>query len=318
MSYHSKRRGIISVMSTGNRDWIDILAVFLSFPLAFGCGDSSDSDPSTNVGGSGGTGGTSTATGGTSESGGNSGASSSAKSSGCGKSAPLSTTTQQTTNVSGTSRGYFLSPPKNYNSNTAYPLVFVFHGAGDSGKSMQGWSGLEASATGGALFVYPDGINGIWDLENNGPDAKMFDQLVTTLQEAWCIDKNAIFAEGFSYGGWAATQMAVARPTVVRAIASIEGGGPQGGKTTDPAVAAMIIHGKADTAEPIASGISSRNHFVATNGCGSTTTAMTPSPCVTYTGCKAGKPVAWCEHPGPHEIPSFSAAGIWNFFMSVR
>jgi len=183
---------------------------------------------------------------------------------------------------------------------------------------MQSWSGFEAPANGAALFVYPDGLNGIWDLGNNGPDAKLFDQLVSTLEDAWCIDKGAIFAEGFSYGGWAATQLAVSRPTVVRAIASIEGGGPQGGKTTDPAVAAMIIHGTADTAEPIASGISSRTHFVATNGCGSVTAALAPDPCVAYSGCKAGKSVAWCQHAGGHTIPDFAAAGIFSFFMSMR
>jgi poly(3-hydroxybutyrate) depolymerase len=183
---------------------------------------------------------------------------------------------------------------------------------------MQGWSGLETPAAGSALFVYPDGLNGIWDLENDGPDAKLFDQLVTTLEDAWCIDKGAVFAEGFSYGGWAATQMALSRPTVVRAIASIAGGGPMGGKSSNPPIAAILIHGTADTAEPISSSISSRNHFVATNGCGSTTSAMTPSPCVAYNGCSAGKSVAWCEHPGSHGIPDFAAAGIWEFFMSVR
>jgi len=183
---------------------------------------------------------------------------------------------------------------------------------------MRSWGGFEQAANGAAIFVYPDGLNGIWDLKNDGPDANLFDQLVTSLEAAWCIDKSALFAVGFSYGGWAATQMAVSRPTVVRAIASIEGGGPQGGKNTSPAVAAMIIHGTADTAEPIASGISSRDHFVATNGCTTTTSPMTPSPCVTYTGCQLGKSVAWCQHSGAHEIPTFAPGGVWSFFMSVR
>jgi polyhydroxybutyrate depolymerase len=220
--------------------------------------------------------------------------------------------------VGGTSRTYYLVPPTNYNPATAYPLVFVFHGAGGTGENIHGWFKLEQAASGAALFVYPDGLGGIWDLGNNGPDAKLFDQVVASLSEQWCLDSKAIFAAGFSYGGWAATQMALARPTVVRAIASIAGGGPQGGKKTDPAVAAMIIHGTADTAEPIVAGTKSRDHFAATNGCTNGTSSLSPSPCVAYAGCQPGKSVAWCEHAGAHEIPEFAASGIWSFFLANR
>jgi len=308
--------------------------------LGLACGGSSNSDGNRTGGttalttggtsrGSGGTvpatgstGGT-TATGGSTSTGGapptsTGGAVASGRSAGCGKSAPLPAAAKQTTSVGGAARSYYLVPPTGYNAATAYPLVFVFHGAGGTGESMHGWFTLEQAAAGAALFVYPDGLGGIWDLGNNGPDAKLFDQLVASLGEGWCLDTKAIFAAGFSYGGWAATQLAASRPAVIRGIASIAGGGPQGGKNSDPAVAAIIIHGTADTAEPIIAGTKSRDHFVATNGCGSTTTNLTPSPCVAYAGCPAGKSVAWCQHAGAHEIPDFAAAGIWGFFLANR
>ncbi|HEY5959713.1 MAG TPA: Ricin and poly(3-hydroxybutyrate) depolymerase fusion, partial [Polyangiaceae bacterium] len=240
------------------------------------------------------------------------------KSAGCGKAAPLSAPKQQSVTIGTASRGYFLVPPTAYDSNVAYPIVFAFHGAGGNGEGLRGYFQLEAAAKGAAIFVYPDGIGGIWDLKNDGSDAQMFDSIVATLEASWCVETASIFATGFSYGGWAATQMAVSRPTVVRAIASIEGGGPQGGKSSNPAVAAMIIHGTADTAEPIASGISSRDHFVATNGCSSTSSAVTPSPCVAYSGCATGKPVEWCQHSGAHEIPDFATGAIWGLFNSLR
>jgi dienelactone hydrolase len=123
---------------------------------------------------------------------------------------------------------------------------------------------------------------------------------------------------GFSYGGWAATQMAKARPTVVRGIVSIAGGGPQGGGSKDPPVAAMMVHGSNDTAEPPAAGESSRDHFVATNGCAATSQDVEPAPCKAYTGCMAGKPVEWCLHPGVHEVPGFAPPAIWKFFTSLR
>lgn|GEM_PF-2551332 len=240
-----------------------------------------------------------------------------AKSAGCGKAAPLSAATQQTAMIDGTSRGYLLVPPTPYDKDTPYSVVFAFHGGGANGASFR--PSFEAETANQAIFVYPDGAGGVWDLKNNGSDAKLFDSILATLSANWCIDSGAVFAFGFSYGGWAATQMASARPSVVRAIASVEGGGPQGSSNSDPPVAAMIIHGKNDTAEPLASGQSSRDHFLKVDGCGSTPTATTPSPCVTYDGCKPKKSsVVWCEHEGAHEVPGFAPAAIWSFFKSMR
>jgi polyhydroxybutyrate depolymerase len=250
--------------------------------------------------------------------GGNAGASGGVKSAGCGKPAPLAAPAQQSVMIDGASRGYFLAPPAPYDSGTAYAVVFAYHGSGGNGSGLRGYFGLEAASAGKAIFVYPDGVGGIWDLKNSGSDAKLFDAVLATLSANWCIDTGAVFAAGFSYGGWAATQMAAARPTVVRGVASIEGGGPQGASNDDPAVAAMIIHGKNDGAEPLASGEGSRDHFLKIDGCGSTSSAITPAPCVTYANCKPQKAVAWCEHDGAHEIPAFAPAAIWAFFSSVR
>ena len=240
------------------------------------------------------------------------------KSAGCGKAAPLSTATQQSLMIETAARSYLLVPPESYNKDTAYAVIFAFHGSGGNGAGLRQSVGLEAVTEKKAIFVYPDGAGGIWDLKNNGSDAKLFDSIMTTLSANWCVDTGAVFALGFSYGGWAATQIASARPNVVRAIASIAGGGPQGSSNSDPAVAAMIIHGKADTAEPIAAGVSSRDHFVRINGCASTSKAASPAPCLAYDGCKPKKSVYWCEHDGGHGVPDFAPSGMWAFFNSMR
>jgi hypothetical protein len=47
------------------------------------------------------------------------------------------------------------------------------------------------------------------------------------------------------------------------------------------------------------------------------TTATTPSPCVTSTGCPAGYPVILCEIPGMgHQIWSEAPTTIWAFFAA--
>ena len=249
---------------------------------------------------------------------GSGGASGVVKSPGCGMPAPLSAATQQSVMIDSAARGYFLVPPKPYDNATPYAVVFAYHGAGDNGANFRPSAGFEAPAANQAIFVYPDGVGGIWDLKNNGSDAKLFDSVLATLSANWCIDTNAVFAVGFSYGGWAATQMASARPAAVRAVASIEGGGPQGASNSDPPVAAMIIHGTNDTAEPLSSGMGSRDHFLKVDACGSTSSPLDPAPCVIYAGCKPKKSVAWCQHDGGHLVPSFAPAGIWAFFSSMR
>jgi len=241
-----------------------------------------------------------------------------AMSAGCGKAAPLSVASQQTVMIDSAVRSYLLVPPTPYDGNTPYPVVFAYHGSGGSGANFRAGVSFEAAADNQAIFVYPDGAGGIWDLKNNGSDAKLFDSIMSSLTANWCVDSGAVFAIGFSYGGWAATQMARARPAAMRAVVSIEGGGPQGASNSDPAVAAMIIHGTNDTAEPLTAGQNSRDHFLQINGCGSTSSATSPAPCVAYAGCQPKKPVVWCQHEGGHEIPAFTASAIWSFFSGVR
>jgi len=80
-------------------------------------------------------------------------------------------------------------------------------------------------------------------------------------------------------------------------------------------IAAWITHGDADTTVDISDDETARDQFLADNHCGTTTTAVTPSPCVSYGGCDSGYPVVWCEVAGEgHTIPSFAASGIANFF----
>jgi poly(3-hydroxybutyrate) depolymerase len=220
--------------------------------------------------------------------------------------------------VDGTMRSYFFVPPTDYSPNKPYPIVIGFHGAGGNGENARGHFALEAPAQGQALFAFPSGNQGDggWALTNDGPDMKLVDAILAEVEQHYCVDKAAVFAVGFSYGGWMATQVACARPALVRGIASIAGGGPMGGCSS--AVAAMIIHGTADGAEPIAAGEGSRNHFRETNGCGAGSAATDPAPCVAFDACSAGHPLLWCAHGGGHDIPDFGRPAIWNFFQSLR
>ena len=216
--------------------------------------------------------------------------------------------------VGGVPRSYFLSIPDGYDANVPYPVVFAFHGSGDSGEGFSGWAGVEEAAAGQAIFVYFDGIDGVWEPEVFDSDFDFADQVFDYLKTTYCVDENAVFAFGFSYGGWASTQFACARSDLLRGVASVAGGGPMGQCNTPMAM--MLVHGSADEAEPISSSLSTRQHFLDNNGCSEDDPSPVADPCVAYQGCR--EPLVWCEHPGGHSIPSFAPEAIWDFFDSLR
>jgi polyhydroxybutyrate depolymerase len=211
-------------------------------------------------------------------------------------------------------RTYLVALPDGYDPKIPYPLVVAFHGGGDTGDGFRGWAGVEEAAAGQAIFVYPTGPDGIWNDEVFNSDFDLFDRALESLSSQYCVDLNAVFAFGFSWGGWAVTQFACARPNILKGIASIAGGGPMG-NCTQP-MAMMLIHGTADKAEPISSSESTRDQYVQNNGCADTFTDVAPSPCVSYSGCDEA--VVWCAHDGEHGIPSFAPEAVWDFFNNLR
>ena len=138
-----------------------------------------------------------------------------------------------------------------------------------------------------------------------------------------CIDSSRIFGTGFSWGGMFSDTLGCEMPDVFRAVAPMAGRLCRGVSlncsltaTTcvQHNVAAWIGHGASDTTVATSFGIEARDYFLALNHCTMTSTATTPSPCVTYSGCDSGYPVHYCEFAGGHQTPSFAGAGLWSFF----
>jgi len=242
-------------------------------------------------------------------------------SAGCGKTAP--STMAQTLNmmVNGTQRDYILVPPSNYDSSMPYALVYAFHDLGDDGTTMRtDIANMESYAAADAFFVYPTGsvsVAGVgWNTTDGSDDMQFIDAIAVQTEADWCIDTNAVYASGLGEGGKMATQLACSRPSLVSGISSYGGGGPSG--TCTGTAAAMIVHDAADTVEPVASGMASRDHFQTANNCDATTTATTPAPCVAYDNCDAGKELLWCPHDQGHIVPDFAQQGTWDFFKTLR
>ncbi len=225
-----------------------------------------------------------------------------------------------TIQVGGVDRTYTVAVP----ANTAgpVPVVFAFHGSGDSGSNFRGWFGgnLERAATAPTLFVYPDalktdggtGATG-WD-DLDGRDTAFFDALLARLEATACVATARVFVTGFSYGGFMSNTLGCKRAGTVRAIAPLSGGGPWGG-CNGQRVAAFLACG--DTDSLLSQSEGSRDHWASVDGCGSSTSSVTPSPCVAYSGCASGYPVVWCPFTGGHTVQSWEAPAVMRFFGAL-
>ena len=284
---------------------------------------------------------------GTSGSGGNGGAGGSGgsggemRSAGCGNS-PTLTSGSHTIQSGGQNRSYILSIPDNYDNNQPYRLVFAYHWRGGTmqdidggGSSGDAWSyyGLRAQAENSTIFVAPQGIGNGWP-NTGGQDLDFTDAMLELIQGDLCVDRNRIFALGFSYGGGMSYALACGRPQVFRAVAVYAGGvlsGCDGG--TEP-VAYLGIHGISDGTLNISGGRSMRDRFVTNNGC----TPQNPPEagagsgthvCTSYEGCEPGYPVRWCSFDGGHTPGHVDGGGddgartwtkeeVWQFFSQFQ
>jgi polyhydroxybutyrate depolymerase len=238
---------------------------------------------------------------------------------------------KQTLSVRGDQRTYDLYVPDAYDaaSKKAYPLVFVFHGAGGDGSGVRGQYGLEAAAGGKALIVYPDGFLGKWDIEkasDSNSDVEYFDALIESIFASHCVDTSRVFATGYSLGGYFANYLACRRGGKLKAIASVAGGGPSGDasdyddrgnlRCTEKPVGALIVHGTDDAEVKLEEGQKSRDHWRRVNGCSTGAGVPSdPNPCVKLASCASDRPVVYCEVPGiGHALWNESAKATWQFF----
>ncbi|MGW5560143.1 cellulose binding domain-containing protein [Micromonospora sp. NPDC003944] len=256
---------------------------------------------------------------------------------GCGKAPTLGNGTY-TIQSSGKNRSFILKLPDGYDRNRQYRLVFGFHWWGGTavdvatGQTVQrdvwAYYGLLRLSNNSTIFVAPQGIGNGW-ANSGGEDVTFVDDMLRRIEGDLCVDTTQRFSVGFSYGGAMSHALACARPTVFRAVAVQSSPGTLSGCSggTQP-IAYLGVHGIGDS---ITSGRSLRDRFVRNNGC---TAASPPEPragslthtVYTYSGCRAGYPVAWAAFDGGHiAAPQDGAGGdsgsrtwvpgeVWRFF----
>ena len=256
-----------------------------------------------------------------------------------GKAPPVSDKVNATTerlDVEGTSREYELAVPKTMDAEKAYPLVLVFHGDGGTGPGMRQFHMFDAVSGDEAIVAYPTGIGAAWDISSpssTNADMKFVDALVSELSTKYRVDSTRIFGTGYSSGGFLVNKIACRKTGFFRGIVSHAGGAPYEDQDPDATqwpsgytkcagqtggVAALVVHGDADTAVTPDSGDFSAVYWAALNGCQDARTDTTPAPCQKYEGCPTDKPVLWCLVPGlGHTVWENGATEGWAFMKAL-
>ena len=116
---------------------------------------------------------------------------------------------------------------------TPTPVVFAFHGLGDSTESMAEYSNLDRlAAQHGFILVYPAGQNAMWtthvDLDDSSInwDVAFFDWVLDHLSGKYQIDRRRVYVVGMSNGAAFVHVMMAIRSGTVTAFVAHSGSKP--------------------------------------------------------------------------------------------
>jgi polyhydroxybutyrate depolymerase len=160
---------------------------------------------------------------------------------------------------------YYLHTPKSYQPNHPMPLVMVFHGSRSSGRAIANVTRFDQLADQkGFIVVYPDGINGRWNQVKHYSssqvdvnNASFISALIEHLQQIRNIDRQRIYATGFSSGAILTQTLACKLSDRIAAFASVAGTLPvnvaPSCKPQTP-VSLLMINGTGDESVPYPGG----------------------------------------------------------------
>jgi polyhydroxybutyrate depolymerase len=147
--------------------------------------------------------------------------------------------------VDGGGRTYNVHIPAGLDLTKPAPLVFAFHGGGQSASAFEGFAHIEAkSDASGFILVEPEGTIAlpglspgtldVWNAGNccelaaeintNVDDVGFVRAMIDTITQQVCVDPKRIFATGFSNGGMLAHRLACELSDKIAAIAAVSGG----------------------------------------------------------------------------------------------
>jgi polyhydroxybutyrate depolymerase len=228
--------------------------------------------------------------------------------------------------LGGVARTYVLHVPTGLATNP--PLMFVLCGHGMTGADQQRDTKMDGIADREKfIVVYPDAIDKNWDQAGDS-DFKYYLALLDTLDAKYHIDRNRVYAAGFSQGAGMTHAVGCGYADKFAAIAPVSGNIPA---TCKPAraIPMFLTFGTKDIATPDKF-MASASAWAKLDECPATPTVVRPYPAsnanslvtrISWGPCKNGTEViADSIKDGPHEWPMNTTTKVnnseevWSFF----
>jgi len=142
---------------------------------------------------------------------------------------------ERTLQHDGMRRSYIVYVPNSYDGTAALPILFNFHGFGDSDSSYMQNADMRALADSeNFMLVYPQGslLSGSshWNAALPGGDNKsaaddlgFFEAMLESISDSYQIDANRVYACGYSNGGMFAYALACYKSNLIAAFGSVSG-----------------------------------------------------------------------------------------------
>lgn len=227
--------------------------------------------------------------------------------------------------VDGTNRTFILDVPETLQPGKPVPLLLDFHGFGHSAAGVWRVSGFRELGTRERFItVYPQGLGvqllgrqdagwEIFRLDGNR-ELAFVKKLLDQLEQQYCIDRQRVFATGFSNGAFLSHLLACSMGDRIAAIAPVGGGPLELACTPSRPVSVIIHHGRNDAVVPVDRARQLFETWKKLDGC-TAQRSNDPGTCSRALDCRDGVSVVYCEGDGEHRWPPDATLRIWEFLQ---
>ncbi|MEQ1566897.1 MAG: hypothetical protein ABMA64_14740 [Myxococcota bacterium] len=133
----------------------------------------------------------------------------------------------------GKTRRYRVVPPDGYDAKRAWPVLIGYHGGGEGNTGVKMEVNWLPQRGGPQFLVFPDGDGGGWFVPGEGGggpdtdpmrDVRFTDVMLADLKARWNIDKDEVYAVGFSNGAMFVWTLICNNPEPFAGFAAVSAG----------------------------------------------------------------------------------------------